>query len=60
MAISYHVILNYNIKIVTLRMPRMDNLGEEGVYMPKPMKIIYFIKAKRLVGRRFLIFLAYL
>lgn len=36
----------------------MDKLEWEGMYKPKPTKIISFIRAKKLVGKGCLAFLA--
>ncbi|WMV47079.1 hypothetical protein MTR67_040464 [Solanum verrucosum] len=47
----YYVVLNCNAKIVTLEIPGRDKLQYEGVYRPKPTKIISFIWARKLVGR---------
>lgn len=56
----YHVVLNCNAKIVTLEMPGMDKLVWEGVYQYVPMKIISFIRAKKMVGKECLAFLPHL
>lgn len=47
----YHAILNYRAKIMTLAIPEMDKLEWERVYKAKSIKIILFVRAKRLVGK---------
>ncbi|KAH0709366.1 hypothetical protein KY284_010793 [Solanum tuberosum] len=53
-------ILDCNSKTVTLAKPGIDPLVWEGDYIPTPVCIILFLRAKRLVSKGCLAFLAHL
>ena len=53
-------ILYCNAKIVTLAMPATDSLVWEGDYISTPVHIISFLRAKRMVSKGCLAFLAHL
>lgn len=53
-------ILDCNAKTVTLAKLRIDLLVWEGDYIPAPVRIISFLRAKRLVSKGYLAFLAHL
>jgi len=53
-------ILDCNAKTVTLAKPGIDPLVWEGDYIPAPVHIISFLRAKRLVSKGCLAFLAHL
>lgn len=46
----YISVQNCNTKTLTLEISGRDSLEWRGVYKPKPVKIISFIWARRLVG----------
>ena len=54
------VILDCNIKTVTLAKPGTDPLVWEGDYTSTPVRIISFLRAKRMVSKGCLAFLAHL
>ncbi|KAF3679841.1 hypothetical protein FXO37_03642 [Capsicum annuum] len=56
----YHATLDYHAKTVTIVMPKMDILEWEGDYSPTSMKLIFFLRAKWLIMRGCLAFLAHL
>ncbi|KAH0764699.1 hypothetical protein KY285_000570 [Solanum tuberosum] len=47
----YYVVLNCNAKSVILEIPGKERLEWEGVYKPKPTKVISFVQSKKLVGQ---------
>lgn len=47
----YYVVLNCNAKYVTLEILGRERLEWEGVYKPKPAKVISFVRARKLVGQ---------
>lgn len=47
----YNIVLNYNAKILTLDISRMDKLEWEGVYKDGTLKLINFIHANKVVGK---------
>ena len=52
-------ILDCNAKIVTLAKPGTDPLVWEGDYTSNPVRIISFLRAKKMVSKGFLAFLAH-
>ncbi|WMV45573.1 hypothetical protein MTR67_038958 [Solanum verrucosum] len=57
---SYYVLLNFNNKFVTLEIPGREKLQWEGVYKPKPAKIISSIRDRKLAGQGCLAYLAHI
>ena len=53
-------ILDCNAKMVTLAKPGTDPLVWEGDYTSNPVRIISFLRAKKIVSKGYLVFLAYL
>ena len=53
-------ILDCNAKTVTLAKPGTDPLVWEGDYIPTPVRIISFVRAKRMVSKGCLAFLVHL
>lgn len=47
----YHTILDCHAKTTTVAMSRINKLESEGDYNPTPMKLIFIIRARRLVKR---------
>ena len=60
MAFTNFAILDCNAKTVTLAKPRTDLLVWEGDYISTPVRIISFLRAKRMVSKGCLAFLAHL
>ena len=60
MAFSKFAILDCNAKTVTLPKPGKDPLVWEGDYISTPVRIISFLRAKRMVSKGCLAFLAHL
>ncbi|KAH0746513.1 hypothetical protein KY290_008221 [Solanum tuberosum] len=56
----YYVVLNCNAKFVTLEILGREKLEWEGVYKPKPAKVISPIQARKLVGQGCLAYLAHI
>ncbi|WMV21146.1 hypothetical protein MTR67_014531 [Solanum verrucosum] len=56
----YYVVLNCNIKFVTLEISRREKLEWEGVYKPKQGKIVSFIQVSKLVEQVCLAYLAHI
>ncbi|WMV32257.1 hypothetical protein MTR67_025642 [Solanum verrucosum] len=56
----YHIVSNYNSKTTTLEILSRDKLEWEGLYRPKPLNIISYIRVRRLVGTCCLAYLAHL
>ena len=60
MAFSKFTILYCNAKTITLAKPGTDRLVWEGDYTSTPVHIIFFLRAKRMVSKSCLAFLAHL
>ncbi|WMV49658.1 hypothetical protein MTR67_043043 [Solanum verrucosum] len=56
----YYTGFNCNTKSVTLEIPGRERLEWDGVYMPKPAKIISFVWARKLMGQGCLDYLAHI
>lgn len=54
---EYYFVLNCNTKFVTLEIPSWKNLRWEGLYKPKPAKIISSIRARKMVWHSLLPYL---
>lgn len=48
----YYVVLNIYTKFVTLEITSRVKLEQERVFRPRPIKVISFIRAKKLMGKR--------
>ena len=56
----YHVVLDCNAKTVTLAMPGVPRVEWKSVSGSYPRKVIFFIRAQRLVERGCLSYLAFI
>ncbi|WMV32715.1 hypothetical protein MTR67_026100 [Solanum verrucosum] len=57
---SYYALLNCNTKSMNLEIPSREKFEWERVYKPKPAKVISFIRARKLVGKGCLAYLAHI
>ncbi|XP_070056918.1 uncharacterized protein [Nicotiana tomentosiformis] len=55
----YHVILDFHAKFVTLAMPEFPRLEWKGSFVSTPSRIISFMKARHMVEKGYLAYLAY-